>query len=75
MIEQKKKKYRFSKMGNESSLPALSQEINVQNTTKAFIRDYEGLFIGFGKRLNCYQYREQNLYTDETESDVPDFIL
>ena len=52
MIEQKIKKYRFSKMGNESSLPALSQEINVQNTTKAFIRDYEGLFIGFGKRQN-----------------------
>lgn len=75
MIEQKIKKYRFSKMGNESSLPALSQEINVQNTTKAFIRDYEGLFIGFGKRQNCYPYREQNLYTDETESDVPVIIL
>lgn len=45
MITQKTKKYRCSKMGNESSLPALSQEINVQNTTKAFIRDYEGLLL------------------------------
>lgn len=44
-------------------LPALSQEINVQNTTKAFIRDYEGLFIGFGKRQNCISIqRAKSLY-------------
>lgn len=62
-------------MGEASSLPALSTEINVQNTTRSFINDYEGLFIGFGKRQNCYPYREQNLYTDEAEADVPVIIL
>lgn len=62
-------------MGAESSLPTLSQSINVQNTTKAFIHDYEGLFIGFGKRQNCYPYREQNLYIDETQTNIHVIIL
>lgn len=43
--------------------------------TKAFIHDYEGLFIGFGKRQNCYPYREQNLYIDEIQTNIHVIIL
>jgi len=56
-------------------LPTLSQPINVLNTTKAFIHDYEGLFIGFGKRQNYYPYREQNLYIDEIQTNIHVIIL
>lgn len=56
-------------------MPTLSQPINVQNTTKTFIHDYEGLFIGFGKRQNCYPYREQNLYIDEIQTNIHVIIL
>ncbi len=75
MIQLTTKKYKISEMCEASSLPSLGGSINVQNTTKAFVDDYEGLFVGFGKRGNCYPYREQNYYGELTEKDVDVIIL
>ena len=75
MIKLEKKKYKVSTMLDSKILPSLQKTINVQNTTKAFIEDYEGLFIGYGRRENCYPYREQNQYMDEKDQEIDVIIL
>ncbi len=75
MIDLTTKKYKVSEMYEASSLPSVSHAINVQNTTKALIDDYDGLFIGYGKRDNCYPYREQNNYGSPVIKDLDVVVL
>lgn len=75
MIKLEKKRYKVSTMLENKVLPSLQKSINVQNTTKSFIEDYEGLFIGYGRRENCYPYREQNQYLKEIEQDIDVIVL
>lgn len=69
------KNYRASTMLDEAVVPALGKSINVQNTQKSFIEDYQGLFIGYGKRETCYPYREQNRYTQVADKECRVAIL
>lgn len=75
MIEFTTKKYKCSTMLESSILPTISRDINIQSNGRAFIEDYEGLYIGYGSRDNCYPYRNQNHYIDETLQDVQVAIL
>ena len=75
MIKLTTKKYMAGTVHEPSILPSITNMLNVQNATKTSIDDYEGLYIGYGKRHNCYPYREQNNYSLEVEQDVPILIL
>lgn len=75
MIEFKTVKYPASKIIREASVPSIGNAINVQNSSKSYIEDYQGLFVGYGRRETCYPYREQNLYTDVSEQDVRIAVL
>lgn len=75
MIKIETRKYMASTMLAQSSVPSLSKAINIQSTNRAFIDDYEGLYIGYGKRDNCYPYPEQNAYAEETLQDVKVIVL
>ena len=74
MLTFQKKIYRCSSLGEESAVPTLSFNKNTDNF-KSTIKDYEGLFIGYGRRETGYPYKEQNLYTDETEKELNIAIL
>lgn len=75
MIEFKTVKYPVSTIIRESSVPSIGNAINVQNSSKSYIEDYQGLFVGYGRRETCYPYREQNLYTDVSQQDVRIAVL
>lgn len=75
MIEFKTVKYPVSTIIGESSVPSIGNAINVQNSSKSYIEDYQGLFVGYGRRETCYPYREQNLYTDVSQQDVRIAVL
>lgn len=57
MIEFKTVKYPASKIIREASVPSIGNAINVQNSSKSYIEDYQGLFVGYGRRETCYPYR------------------
>ena len=75
MIEFRTVKYPVSSIIRESSVPSIGNAINVQNSSKSYIEDYQGLFVGYGRRETCYPYREQNLYTDVSQQDVRIAVL
>lgn len=68
------KQYPCSKQLEPSVLPPLSYQ-RTANSFQSTIKDYEGLFIGYGSRDSCYPYTEQNLYEEETPQDVNVAIL
>lgn len=74
MLTFQTKKYKCSSILEPACVPSLSQEreaVKVRST----IRDYEGLFIGYGTRETAYPYTEQNLYSEEQEQDVRTAVL
>lgn len=74
MLTFTEKFFKCSTMGAESVLPSLSYERKAVKA-KSTINDFEGLFIGYGTRETSYPYKEQNLYTDETEQKLPVAVL
>lgn len=74
MLTFEKRLYNCSDLGAESSVPPISfdkTEVNFKST----IDDFEGLFIGYGRRETGYPYKEQNLYTDEKEKEINIAVL
>lgn len=74
MLTFTEKIYKCSRMKAESLLPLLSYE-KEKLKSKSTIKDFEGLYIGYGTRETAYPYIEQNLYLDETEQKLPVAIL
>ena len=75
MIKFISKEYNASTILEESIVPSIGSAINVQNTSVITLSDYEGLFLGFGRRETCYPYREINMYTEAAPSKVRVAIL
>ncbi len=57
----------LSDMGDESSVPSISNMINVQNKTKSHLSEDDGLFISYGILPNSYPYKQRNTYTRDFE--------
>lgn len=74
MLKFIKKQFRCSTMKEEAALPDLSYERQAPGF-KSEIKDYEGLFIGYGSRETSYPYTQQNLYEDETQKELPVAVL
>lgn len=68
------KQYPCSRQLEPSLLPPLSYS-RTAASFQSTIKDYEGLFIGYGSRDSCYPYTEQNLYEEEIMQDVKIAVL
>lgn len=74
MLRFETKKYPCSVLYKDSILPDLSynkEEVKFKTT----VRDYDGLFIGYGSRETSYPYRQQNRYDNEIIQDVNIAVL
>ncbi|SHO52066.1 DUF5107 domain-containing protein [Anaerocolumna xylanovorans] len=65
-----------SDLGQESVLPDILGEFNIQNKTKSMLGEYEEIYEGYGQLQSIYPYRLQNTYNRKLEpKEVPVAIL
>lgn len=63
------KEYRVSSFIDSGNMPTLSAD-REEKSFASTITDYEGLYINYGYRETSYPYTQQNLYSEEKETDV-----
>lgn len=65
-----------SNLGQESSLPDLLGEYNIQNKPKSNLTEYDEIYEGYGKLSSIYPYALQNTYDRKLETKpVPVAVL
>ena len=62
------KEYRVSSFIDSGNMPTLSAD-REEKSFASTITDYEGLYINYGYRETSYPYTQQNLYSEEKETD------
>lgn len=65
----------LSDVGKEASIPSISHMINVQNKSKSYLSEDEGLYIKYGALPNSYPYKLRNNYTRDYEKQEIDTIV
>lgn len=68
------KEYRVSSFIDSGNMPTLSAD-REEKSFASTITDYEGLYINYGYRETSYPYTQQNLYSEEKETDVRVAVL
>lgn len=61
--------FKMSDFGPKSSIPPISDMLNVQNRTCSRLDEDEGLFVGYGNLANSFPYPQRNEYR-RTYQDV-----
>ena len=68
------KKYRVARLLDSGNIPSLSAD-REEKSFDSTISDYEGLYINYGYRETSYPYTQQNLYSEEEETEVRVAVL
>lgn len=58
----------LSDRGEEDAVPSIATMQNVQNKTKSFLSEDEGLFVAYGSLANSYPYKQKSSYQRKFET-------